>query len=335
MNIGSLRLLIKFDSIHLFESVSSTYLAVNADEVSPSSVVGGGDPTLLPDGAGYVMEDDKYLLGAGIGNNGYNMSITDQMTIGFWLYPINHGLTTSPSGVVESISMPLLTLANSSTYAPVVKFREHTAEDSENYLTIEFNGSEFTLTSNNYTANLWHYIWLECDRGSFSINIDGKDETSSTTGDSSTNISSTHMDLYINFSHEGYAYNMAKNYGYIDDIFVLNEVVSNNKDMQTVINNGIDYLVDTNFNTKIIDGYSIYFNDPTTITINSVVDDMSYVYIGRNDGKILRGSPLFWESRKIYADENEVEVLGLTEEELEDNVVQDGFLKLKNTTIRL
>ena len=143
------------------------------------------------------------------------------------------------------------------------------------------------------------------------------------------------MYLYINFSQEGYAYNIAKNYGYIDDIFILNEALTNEKDMQYVINNGIDYLVDTTLSYKIIDGYNIYFNDPTTITINSIVDDMSYIYIGRNDGKILRGSPLFWESRKIYADKNEIDVLGITSLESNDNVVQDGFMKLKNAIIRL
>ncbi len=336
MNIGSLKLLIKFNNEYLFEEVSSTYLAVNDDEVSPSNAVGGGSATLLPGGSGYVMKDDQYLLGTGVGNNGYNIGVTDQMTVGFWLYPINHGLATSPAGVVESISMPLLSLTDSSTYSPVIKFREHTDENNENYLTVEFNGSEFTLTSNNYVADLWHYVLLSCDRsrGNFSINIDGKNETTSISGNSSTIVSATNMDLYVNFSHEGYAYNKAKNYGYIDDIFVMDEIISN-KDMQTVINNGIDYLVNTSFNTKEIEGYSIYFNDPTTITINSIVDDMSYVYIGRNDGKILRGSPLFWEARKIYADENETDVLGLTEDELLTNKVEDGFLKLRNTTIRL
>ncbi len=336
MNIGSLKILIKFSNEYLFEDVSSTYLAVNSDEVSPSDAVGGGIPTILPGGAGYVMKDDQYLLGAGIGNNGYNVGITNQMTVGFWLYPINHGLATSSGGVVESISMPLLTLTDSSTYSQIITIREHTSENSENYLTVDFNSSDLVLTSSNYDSDLWHFVMLSCDRvrGSFSISIDGKDESISKIGNLFTTVSAVHMDLYVNFSHEGYAYNMAKNYGYIDDIFVMNEIISH-RDMQTVINDGIDYLVNTNFNIKEVEGYSIYFNDPTTITINSIVDDMSYVYIGRNDGKILRGSPLFWESRKVYADENEADMLGLTEKELVDNKVEDGFLKLKNTTIRL
>lgn len=337
MNIGSLKILIKFNTEYLFEEVSSTYLTVNTDEISPSNNTGGGIATLLPDGAGYVMTDDQYLLGTGVANGGYIVGASNQITIGFWLYPVNYGLVINPSGNTESMSMPLLTLADSSTHSQVIKLREHTSEDNENYLTVDFNGSDYILTSDVYAANMWHYVWLACDRlsGNFNIYIDGKAANSSKVGNSSTVVSSEHMDLYINFSQEGYAYNMAKNYGYIDDIFVLNEAVTNGTDMQNVINNGIDYLIDTSFRTKITDGYNIYFNDPTTITINSIVDDMSYVYLGRNDGKILRGSPLFWETRKVYMNKNEGEVLGLTPLELEDNGIQSGTLELKNTTIRL
>lgn len=337
MNIDSLKLLIQFSTEYLFEEISSTYLAVNSDEISPSTPVGGGVPTLLPDGAGYVMSDGQYLLGAGIANNGYKVSASNQITVGFWLYPINHGLATNPGGSVESITMPLLTLTDSSTHSMVVNFKEHTSENEENYLTIEFNSTDYVLTSNNYVAGLWHYIWLASDRvsGNINIYIDGKSATASVSGTMPTRVGSEHMDLYINFSQEGYAYNVAKNYGYIDDILVFNESITSDGDIQAVINNGIRYLTDTSFNTKSIDGYNIYFNDPTTVTINSIVDDMSYVYIGRNDGKILRGSPLFWESRKAYADSNEQDVLGLTDDELAKNYIKDGLLQLQSTTIRL
>jgi len=337
MYIGSLKFLIKFNNEYLFEEVTSTYLFVNSDEISPSQPTGGGISVISPNGMGYIMSDGQYLLGSGIANNGYDFLSSDQITIGFWLYPINHGLATSPSGSVESITMPLLTWMDSTTYAPIINFREHTAENNENYLTVDFNGSEYTITSEKYDANIWHYIWLGCNRtdNNFDIFIDGKLANASKTGGIPSRVSSGKMDLYINFSTDGYAYNIAKNYGIIDDIFTLNESITDAKSIQTVINNGIDYLVVDTLKTEIIDRYNIYFNDPNTITINSIANDMSYIYLGRNDGKILRGSPLFWQTRKIYSDKNEEDILGLTAEELLDNKIKNGLLVLKNTTIRL
>jgi len=76
-------------------------------------------------------------------------------------------------------------------------------------------------------------------------------------------------------------------------------------------------------------------NDPSTVTVTSAVDDMSYIYVGRNDGKILCGSPLFWECRKMYSDNNEALNIDLSNNAEDDNSVSDGFLKIKNKIIRL
>ena len=73
----------------------------------------------------------------------------------------------------------------------------------------------------------------------------------------------------------------------------------------------------------------IHMNDPETITINSMIDDLSYIFVGRNDGKIMRGSALFWETRKTFADIEEYSTGGLPGSPV------GGFLSLNNTTIRL
>ena len=70
---------------------------------------------------------------------------------------------------------------------------------------------------------------------------------------------------------------MCKNTRIIDDIFILNIPNQDEKDVQEVINDGIRYLVDDNFTTTDIDKQGIYFNDPETITISSLVDDMNSV----------------------------------------------------------
>ena len=114
-------------------------------------------------------------------------------------------------------------------------------------------------------------------------------------------------------------------------MFVMNVINNSEMDMQRVINDGIEYLVDDNYTNLHIEKSSIYFNDPDTITVTSFIDDMSYIYLGRNDGKILRGSPLFWETRRIFADDGEEDILGLSSED----ITSYGFLELKDKNIRL
>jgi hypothetical protein len=78
-------------------------------------------------------------------------------------------------------------------------------------------------------------------------------------------------------------------------------------------------------------------NDPEMITINSMIDDLSYIFIGRNDGKIMRGSPLFWETRKSFSDDEEYVTGGIPEslKGKDANNKDTGFLELNKNTIRL
>ena len=73
--------------------------------------------------------------------------------------------------------------------------------------------------------------------------------------------------------------------------------------------------------------------------MTSSVNDMSYVYLGRNDGKILRGSPLLWESRKDYSNEKEADILNVVYYSgslvVDSNNVSEGFLTLKDKVIEL
>jgi hypothetical protein len=104
--------------------------------------------------------------------------------------------------------------------------------------------------------------------------------------------------------------------------------------MQRVINNGVHFVVDDIYtNTNVVKS-DIYMNDPEMITINSMIDDLSYIFIGRNDGKIMRGSPLFWETRRSFSDHEEY-LSGGMPPELHGSGDNDGFLVLNKNTIRL
>jgi len=329
--ISTLKLFLKFNNISLYEEISSTYMDTYGDESSPSINGGSATPSILPNGAGYIMQDNQYLVGEGISNNGFSLGVNSAMTLGFWLYPVNPGFATnSVSGNAESITMPLLDLLNSNTNLSIFEVTEHTSEHNENYITVDIGN--YSSSSEKYLVGLWHYILFAYNGSSFNIYIDNKLQTlQEVSGSLPGSINGSNVDLYINRYFEGYSYNIAKNYGYIDDIFILSDNSLNDNDMKKIINYGTEYVVDTNFNTKIIDGYSVYFNDPTTITVSSAAKDMNYVYLGRNDGKIMEGSPLLWEVRKSYSNLNEVALV----DTIEESDIVNGFLKINNKMVRL
>lgn len=336
MYIDTLKLFFKMDNTSLYEEITSTYASDRTGETSPSVVGGYAAPLMVDDGMGYVMQNNQYFLGDGISNNGYNLGgVTSTLTIGYWLYPVNYGLVTNPTtGAAESISMPLIKFLKSSNDNIVLEVEEHTASGNENYLTVSINAETYVATSENYDAGLWHLIWIVYRGTSLSVYIDGKLQTLTESGPLPGTIDVTLVDFYINHS-SSYNYKRAKNNGYIDDIFILSDADSNLANIQKVVNRGVESIVDTDFNIRSIDSYGIYYNDPTTITITSFIDDMSYVYIGRNDGIIMRGSPLFWEARKVYSDKDEENLLSLTAEQAANNGVSDGFLEIKSIMVRL
>jgi len=323
MLISDLKLLLRFNTDSIFEEVSQTNMIKTGD----SSI------SVLSNGGGYVMQNDQYLFGDGISSDGYSTDISSAMTLGFWLYPVSPGLAINPNNSLPtSIEMPLLDFTDiGSATSSVIKLTEHTSETGSNYLKVSMFNENYSASSEEYIPLTWHYFWIVYSENGLGIYIDGKQNSlQNENGSVPSSLSGSFLDLYINHSVEGYSWNLAKNYGIIDDIFVLNIANSNNSDIQRVINDGVKFLVDDIYTSTFVDKSSIYFNDPETITITSLIDDMSYVIAGRNDGKILRGSPLLWENRRSFSNLEEIDILGLSSSSQED-----GFLKLVNETVRL
>ena len=336
MLIPDLKLLLRFLSSSLYEEVSQ----------STMDMVGESTPQILSSG-GYVMSNDQYLIGIGGNGAGYSAGVSDAFTLGFWLYPVNPGMATHPtSGDAVSISMPVLDFNEiGSAEDSIIEITENTTADGENNLTVSLNNGAYSASSEDYASSKWHYFWIVYDGVSLSIYVDGiLHSLQNVNGVFPATINGSMLDLYINHSLAGYAYNVAKNYGYISDIFLMNVANDSTSNIQRVINDGVKYFVDDSYTNLNIEKSSIYFNDPDTIIVTSSIDDMSYVYLGRNDGKILRGSPLFWETRRTLADSREISILKLSNDEKATNHVYDstdawdvvdGFLELKNTNIRL
>ncbi len=325
MLISDLKLLLRFQTSSLYEEVSSTTM-YSVGETPPQMLSGGG----------YIMSNNQYLIGTGASGGGYNIGISDAFTLGFWLYPVNPGMATdSSTGDAVPISMPVINLneVGSSEHA-AIEITENTTADGENNLTVSISNGIYSASTEDYAPSLWHHFWIVYNGTALVIYVDGIQHTLQNEGGVlPLSVNGTMLDLYINHSLTGYAYNIAKNYGYISDIFLMSSVNNSTSNIQRVINDGIKYFVDDNYTNLNIEKSSIYFNDPDTIIVTSSIDDMSYVYLGRNDGKILRGSPLFWETRRSFSENGEVDLLGLEAGDTWSMV--NGFLELKNTNIRL
>lgn len=309
------------NSLKLFAPLeSSIYDEYNND---PFIIEGDSDVDFINE-SGYVMKDNQYIFQSDI-----HFDISSTFTMGFYLYPYCHGVVQNPSdNSFENIMMPLFDFLNG--HDSIIRFEEHAGEDCNNYLKI-YLGDSFSIKTPSYLSSIWHYFWIVFDGSEVKVYVDGLEAECDEDGDVPSSIDGNTMSLYINHSIDGYDYNISKNLGHISNLFMLNEVNDNILDIQKSINRGILYVIDNDYINVKMDSLLFYMNDPNMITVTSSVDDVSYVYLGRNDGKILRGSPLFWESRKRFSNKEEGRFLILHGE---DNI-SDGFLKIKESIIRL
>jgi len=345
--LNSVKLVLKFEDYNFSELVSSTGMYAYGDDTSID---------LLSGGMGYVMKQNQYLHGGGDPSLAvFSLDITNQFKIGFWLYPVNPGIVSDSDGDLESIRMPLLDFVRLGEEESFISIYENTLDNDRNFLTVKLDNGEFVASSNPYTIGVWHYFWIEysgtyhpsVDSSSFKIYLDGtsqllEDGTGVTrgtkTGDLPSNLRCNLGNLFINRSHMGYGYNITNNYGYIDDIVVFNDSDDSETLLQKVVNYSLDYAIDKSLSIKERDEYGFAFNDPTTLRINSLIDDMSYIYLACNNGNILRGSPLFWEARKVFSDEKEKDLTNeaiVGGDDAKASKTENGFLKISNSIIRL
>jgi hypothetical protein len=329
MYTSDLKLLLRFRTTSLYEGVSQSFMEARGSDASISLASGG---------QGYMMQTDQYLFGDGSSTTGFSLGISTAFTLGFWLYPSNVGMVSHPTtGIVESITLPVLDFVSGTS---LIRVTEHTTSNETNYLQVDLNDGEYSATTEEYLPSYWHHFWITYEGTSMSVYIDGAVSSLTETGSLPSSISASLADLYINHSLSGYAYNIAKNTAYLGDLCVFDEAKTSVTDIQRAINLGIEYVADDSYTNAEWDSVSLYFNDPAMVTINSAVDDMSFIYMARNDGKILRGSPKFWEARKIYSDSAEASLIGLPSEASTAGVqntdsVSGGFLKLSGTMVRL
>ncbi len=323
MFIDSLKLLLKFNNSSLTESVSQQLMQTVGSDT---------EVEVLPGGFGYQMKQNQYLEIENLSNGKFQLDVGSDMTIGFWLNPVNHGFVSNPStDEAEDIQMPIIDLLKNGDN--VISIQETSREDGDNHLSININDDEYIASTQSYEEGIWHYFWIVYRGSDINIYIDGSLQTlQNISGTLPASIDISFFELFINNNINGFAYNKTYNAGVIDDLAIFNRSNFSIGDLQRIINNSIEHVADTDFNSFIIFDYGIIFDDPTTIRVNSMIDDMSYIYLARNDGRILRGSPLLWEVRRVFSNpEEENTIKNLSG----DNKIENGFLKIANSIIKI
>lgn len=311
-----------------YESISQEFMEVRGDDTNAITLAGG---------LGYAMQQDQYLVKENV-----EAEINRNFIIGFWLYPVNPGMTFNiDTRENVSIEMPLLNFIYSGFLANrAINITEHTTDTDANYMKISLDNDTYIASTPEYTVGLWHYFWIAYNgfSNSFSVYIDGKEVAlENIQGNVPDNLNADLVDIYVNHDVLGYDFNRAKNYGFIDNIVVFNHNFHSDVPLQTIINKGIYYAIDTDYMNVEEKNQPIVFEDPYRITINSMIDDMSYVYLARSDGKILQGSPLFWEVRKNLSSKDELEIAQLENKISGDDyeITPDGFLSINDSIIEI
>lgn len=332
-----LKLLLKFDiENQVANSVDNSFLTTYGENQTVSTLSGG---------AGYAMQQSQYL-----GLSNLNFYIENSMTLSFWLYPSNPGVAINPFLIKEEpLNMPVFSIIKSNV--PIVYLYEKTSSNNQNILVIDINDSFYSISTAPYDAGMWHHFFIVYTtgnpNGSINIYIDGSITQSVEIGLCPTSIDGTgNSNFYINKNKtDTFQYHETYNTGYIDDIAIFNTDYDSSV-LQNLINYSLNYIAESSYSNIEEKQIGILFDDPATIKITSMIDDMSYVFISRNDGNIFRGSPLFWRSRKVFSNKyeqnflNEKIVISNDAPSIDQinnakSIIRNGFLEIKNSIIRL
>jgi hypothetical protein len=321
MFIDSVKLYVKFDDETLIDEITNnTFVATGTDLIVD----------ILSGGLGYGMKHNQSLE-----LSNFPFSISTDFSIGFWLYPQNQGQVINPdTGVITNLIMPLISFFSGTE--PIIEITEISQSNDTNFLSIRLE-EIYSATTEEYDVDMFHFVYISWkgETGSITIFIDGKEQVTTTSGTVVTSIGGATMNMFINKISET-GFNITQNIGFIDDLVVFNDSKKAAQRSSNAINFSVDYIVDDTLVNLNESGQSFLFNDPATVRTTSMTDDLSFIYVARDDGKILRGSPLFWEVRKVFSENNEKDLI---EETVLDNgspsSLDGGFLKIESSVVRL
>jgi len=323
--ISSARFIAKFDSLPLIDSVSGNVFR----EFGPAAEILDGN-------LGLDIKQDQHIE-----RDDVSLKVSNKMTVGFWLNPINPGQVRNPStGSLEPLKISLFDIRQPTVNNDLILLvHEQTEPDGVNNalraILYDSSGTDFVITSSKYSVDNWHHFWLVYDGSGPSVRlfIDGIEDSLSTSGSVPASLTGGSAVIAVNRLAINPAFNVVGNQGAIDDLVVLNAADATGATIQKVINYSLDFAFDTDhMNNEEID-LGFLFSDPNAFYLTSVETDGTSILATRTDGKILEGSPLMWHSRKRFADEAAVGSLDIFGTGTE---LKNGYLEINGiATVRV
>ena len=283
------------------------------NEVDTATMTVTGSPSIVPAeiSDGWQMDTNTYA------STSTSLGITNAFSIGFWLKSVNPGLGND-AGTLVPMKMSLFAKAQvndggASTTITNAQFYvwEETQPDGTNVMKIflkNASGSDCTVTTPTYTVGVFHYFVLVYSAGSFTCYIDGVSVGVTTSAAVPSSLASTTQNFVLNKGPDGNSYELIHNTGVLDDLFLCNTALSSN-DASKVYTTGVQYVFNSSYTSILEVDNSIVFSDPSTVQVNVVGSDNSDIYVGRSDGKLLKGYRQLWQYKQGFGSKSEQQLI--------------------------
>ena len=341
---GITKFFFKFDLMPPLDHISGRRMAFSADVTSFPFL----EPSVF--GQGLRMRPQGYLI--------YPQSLPallSQFSMGFWLQPVHIPPSLNrETGEFDSYHLALLDkstfsvdstthlISASETDTTFVLYEECLPGGRNRLKVLLHDGySETILATESYAADVFHYFWISYhgESGRFDIRIDGVLSMLDVLKGSeipSTLQSNPTIPFHINKSALGAAPLCKGNFGLIDELIFQTEYVSDPEIISRHINLGSEFVLDESLAYRDESMVAFTYDDPTTLDVTAVFANGSSIYVGKEDGNLLKGDRKMWRSLRDFSNRKEIGYISkrmLTSDSIVD--VEDGALKIFKASARI
>jgi hypothetical protein len=281
-----------------------------------------------------------------------------EFTLSFWLRPawLQPTLNLEGSQDFSFYRMPLINFSNISLNASSDFYEasggfsifEESIEGNRNQLYVMLDsgqtGEQIVLRATTpYDAGNFHHIYISYKGASGLVNIfiDGKRSDFKTVTGSSIPAflgfeTIPTVSLEINSKAPGFSGLVRQNFGTIDELYFVDQYDGSSESVARHINFGTEYVALGGLSKQDQSVAMFAFDDPTSLSLTSVLGNGTNIYAGRSDGRVYRGDRLLWRSRRDFSNQEELNFISkkLLTEEAEVSI-EDGALKIDKGSVRL
>tara|TARA_B100001778_G_scaffold334404_1_gene345632 strand:+ start:44351 stop:45142 length:792 start_codon:yes stop_codon:yes gene_type:complete len=223
---------------------------------------------------------------------------------------------------------------------------EESVENERNQMYIFLGGTtgDVVLRSNEtYSTSDFHHFYIAYSGASRSIvlYIDGKRvSTSIVTGSEIPQLidrnNLTPRTLRINDSAPGFSGLVRNHFGTIDELFFTNKYQASSEIVARHINLGSEFVAFSDLSNQDQVTMMFGFDDPSSLDLRAVFSNGTNVYAGRSDGRVYKGDRLLWQSRRDFANREEISFVRPNLLSAEATVtVDEGALRINQASVRI